>query len=298
MRFAAIDIGSNAVRLQIARLNDNPDEPFKKVEFVRVPIRLGDDAFNNKKISREKRKQLYKTMHAFKLLMELFEVKSYMACATSAMREAENNEKIVKRIYEDFGINIKVISGKRESELILKSILHYLKPDRNYLTIDVGGGSTEMTVIENTIVKQSVSVDVGTVRLLDNVIQPENWNQLDQFVKSHTPLISNAKAIATSGTINKIASIVNPSLSEPSITYKELLGFYTTIKKMSINQIIETYKVNPDRADVLEHSAYIYLKILKLANIENLFAPSAGLKDGILFELLEKYNRTRTALSV
>lgn len=288
MKFAAIDIGSNAVRLQIARLNDNPKEPFKKVEFVRIPIRLGDDAFNRGKISKEKRKMFYKAMQSFKLMMEVFGVHSYMACATSAMREAKNGKKIVEKVAEEFDLNIDIIDGKRESELILKSITHYLKPDQNYLTIDVGGGSTEMTVIQNLKAYDSVSFDVGTVRLLDNAIKKENWNALESYVKDHITAIEHSRAIATSGTINKIANIINPTLTEPSITVNELESFYNTIKKMSITQLIETYKLNPDRADVMEHSAYLYLKILKWANIEKLFAPSAGLKDGILYELLEK----------
>jgi exopolyphosphatase/guanosine-5'-triphosphate,3'-diphosphate pyrophosphatase len=287
VKFAAIDIGSNAVRLQIARLNDSPNEPFKKVEFVRIPVRLGDDAFNKGKISRDKRKTFYKAMQSFKLLMEVFEVNSYMACATSAMREAKNGDKIVAKVREKYGLAIEIIDGKRESELILKSIMHYLKPDHNYLTIDVGGGSTEMTVIQNMRPYDSVSFDVGTVRLLDNAIKKENWRALETYVKDHITAIQNSRAIATSGTINKIANIINPTLTEPSISYDELDRFYHTIKKMSIKQLIETYKLNPDRADVMEHSAFIYLKILKWANIEKLFAPSAGLKDGILFELLE-----------
>ncbi|MBP9186345.1 MAG: exopolyphosphatase [Bacteroidia bacterium] len=287
MKFAAIDIGSNAVRLQIARLNDNPIEPFKKVEFVRIPIRLGDDAFNRGKISKEKRKQFYKAMHSFKLMMEVFGVQSYMACATSALREANNGDKIVKKVSDEFDLDIEIINGKRESEIILKSITHFLKPDKNYLTIDVGGGSTEMTVIQNLKAYDSASFDVGTVRLLDNGIKKESWTDLENYIKQHFTAIDNSRAIATSGTINKIANIINPTLSEPSITIEELDRFYHTIKKMSLNQLIETYKLNPDRADVMEHSAFLYLKILKWAHIEKLFAPSAGLKDGILYELLE-----------
>ncbi len=288
MKFAAIDIGSNAVRLQIARLNDNPLEPFKKVEFVRIPIRLGDDAFNRGKISKEKRKMFYKAMHSFKLMMEVFGVQSYMACATSALREANNGDKIVKKVSDEFDLDIEIINGKRESEIILKSITHFLKPDKNYLTIDVGGGSTEMTVIQNLKAYDSASFDVGTVRLLDNGIKKESWTDLENYIKQHYAAIDNSRAIATSGTINKIANIINPTLSEPSITIEELDRFYHIIKKMSLNQLIETYKLNPDRADVMEHSAFLYLKILKWANIEKLFAPSAGLKDGILYELLEK----------
>lgn len=289
MKIAAIDIGSNAVRLQIARVTNEDEEPFKKVEFVRVPIRLGDDAFNRGKISKERRKVFYKAMQAFKLMIEAFDVDHYMACATSALRDAENGQKIVDKVASEYDLKIDVISGKRESELILKSIKRYLKPDENYLTIDVGGGSTEMTVIQNMRAYDSVSFDVGTVRLLDNAIKKESWKALEKYVKDHITAIEHSRALATSGTINKIASIINDS-GELAISYEELDRFYHTIKKMSMNELIETYKLNPDRADVIVHSAHIYLKILKWANIERLYAPSAGLKDGILFELMEKHN--------
>ncbi|MCU0421273.1 MAG: phosphatase [Bacteroidia bacterium] len=291
MKIAAIDIGSNAVRLQIARVQDESEEPFKKIEFVRIPIRLGDDAFNKGKISKEKRKVFYKSMQAFKLMLEAFEVDHYMACATSAMREASNGIKITEKVAAEYDLNIEIIDGKRESEIILKSITKFLKPECNYLTIDVGGGSTEMTVIENMRAYDSVSFDVGTVRLLDNAVKKENWKGLEDYVKAHIKDIEQSRAIATSGTINKIAGIINPTSSEPSISYEELDRFYHTIKKMSMSSLIETYKLNPDRADVIEHAAFIYLKILKWAKIEKLFAPSAGLKDGILYELLEKHYR-------
>lgn len=289
MKFAAIDIGSNAVRLQIARLNDTDSaEPYKRVEFVRIPIRLGDDAFKEQKISKEKRQVFYKAMEAFKLLMEAYGVEHYMACATSAMREAKNGEKIAAKVERNTGLRIDIIDGKRESELILKSIAHFFKPDKNYLTIDVGGGSTEMTVIKNCKAYDSVSFNIGTVRLLDNGINKKSWKELEEYVKSHVTDVQHTDAIATSGTINKIASIINPSSAELAISTRQLDDFYKQIKKMNMKERIEHYKLNPDRADVIEPSADIYLKILKWADIQQLYAPSAGLKDGILYELLEK----------
>lgn len=289
MKFAAIDIGSNAVRLQIARLNDNGGpEPYKRVEFVRIPIRLGDDAFRHKKISKEKRQVFYKAMEAFKLLMEAYGVEHYMACATSAMREAKNGDKIANKVEKDIGLSIDIIDGRRESELILKSIAHFFKPDKNYLTIDVGGGSTEMTVIKNCKAYDSVSFDVGTVRLLDSGVSKKVWKELEDYVKSHIGDVHHTDAIATSGTINKIASIINPASAELSITTQQLEDFYRNIKKMSMKERAEHYKLNPDRADVIEPSADIYLRILKWADIHQLYAPSAGLKDGILYELLER----------
>jgi exopolyphosphatase/guanosine-5'-triphosphate,3'-diphosphate pyrophosphatase len=288
MKIAAIDIGSNAVRLQIARINHEVgEEPFKKVEFVRIPIRLGDDAFNQGKISKPKREIFLKAMQSFALLMEVYEVEHYMACATSAMREAKNGPKIVEKVLEKTGIKIDIINGKRESELILKSIQQHLQPGKSYLTIDVGGGSTEMTVIKNKKAYDSVSFDVGTVRLLDNAVKKNSWDEIEAYVKSHEKDCSNAEAIATSGTINKIAMMINPS-ADPHISTTQLETFYKDVKKLSMKERIEKYKLNPDRADVIAPSASIYLKILGWANIDKLHAPSAGLKDGILYELLEK----------
>lgn len=288
MKIAAIDIGSNAVRLQIARINNEVgEEPFKKVEFVRIPIRLGDDAFNEGKISKEKRQVFYKAMQSFALLMDVYEVEAYMACATSAMREAKNGAKIVDKVLEKSGIKIDIINGKRESELILKSIQQHLKPGKSYLTIDVGGGSTEMTVIKDRKAFDSVSFDVGTIRLLDNAVKKKTWDEIEQYVKGHVKDFTNAEAIATSGTINKIAMIINPAV-DPHITTAQLETFYADVKKMSMKERIEKYKLNPDRADVIAPSASIYLKILGWGNIDKMHAPSAGLKDGILYELLEK----------
>jgi exopolyphosphatase/guanosine-5'-triphosphate,3'-diphosphate pyrophosphatase len=288
MKIAAIDIGSNAVRLQIARVNEpGSGELFKRVEFVRIPIRLGDDAFKEGKISSEKKQMFIKAMEAFSLLMEAYDVKHYMACATSAMREAKNGDKIVKKVEERCGLRIEIIDGRRESELILKSINHLFEKDKTYLSIDVGGGSTEMTVIKNKRAFDSVSFDVGTVRLLDGAIKKKNWDAMEQYVKNHLTDVKNAKAIATSGTINKIAALLNPGSTELHITFEQLERFYKQIKKLSYDERIEMYKLNPDRADVIEPSAEIYIKILKWAGIERLHAPSAGLKDGILYQLLE-----------
>lgn len=255
---------------------------------MRIPIRLGDDAFKNGKISKEKRKVFYKAMEAFRLLMEAYDVKHYMACATSAMRDARNGDKIAGKVADRIGLHIDIIDGKRESQLILKSIGHYFEPSQNYLTIDVGGGSTEMTVIRNKEAFDSVSFDVGTVRLLDNAINKNSWKELEAYVKDHQPAFKNTRAIATSGTINKIAMMINPNVAEPFVTIDQLDDFYNKIRKMSFKERIVNYKLNPDRADVIEPSAYIYLQILKWAKIEQMSAPSAGLKDGILYELLEQ----------
>ena len=290
MKLAAIDIGSNAVRLQIVRtVSNDPTEKFKKVEFVRIPVRLGDDAFKEKKISKEKRLIFYKAMAAFKLILDAFEVDHYMACATSARREASNGQKIVDKVYKKFGLEIQIIDGKQESELILKSIENIFEAKKNYLTIDVGGGSTEMTVIKNKKVLSSVSFDIGTVRMMDGAVKEKTWQTIESWVRHKTDGIPDISAVVTSGTINKIFSIIAESPDQHYFTREQLKNFHRKVIKMSVIERIEQLKLNPDRADIIDVSADIYLRILNWANIDKVFSPdNTGLKDGILNDLYAK----------
>ncbi|OYU94288.1 MAG: phosphatase [Bacteroidetes bacterium B1(2017)] len=291
MKLAAIDIGSNAVRLQIVRTTDaDPNERFKKIEFVRIPVRLGDDAFKEKWISKEKKKVFFKAMAAFKLMIDAFEVDHYMACATSAMREAKNGDKIVKKIEKEFGLKIEIINGKRESELILRSIGNLFEPKKNYLTIDVGGGSTEMTVISNQKVINSVSFDIGTVRMMDGAVKGKTWQTIEHWVKHKTDGLNNLQAVVTSGTINKIFALLTAEQGLQFFSREQLKDFHRKVSKMSVQERIDEFKLNPDRADIIDVSADIYLRILNWANIDTIVSPdNTGLKDGILNELIEKY---------
>ncbi|MFN4084028.1 MAG: exopolyphosphatase [Bacteroidia bacterium] len=291
MIVAAIDIGSNAVRLQIARLNfNNTEEHIKKIEFVRVPLRLGDDAFKQKKISKEKKHLFYNTMRAYKLLMDAFGVEHYIACATSAMREAENGKKITQKIEEEIGLKINIINGKKESAIILKSIEHYFQTKNNYLTIDVGGGSTEMTLVCDGNILSSVSFNIGTVRLRDGEVTEQTWQTIEEWVVKQTTGIKNLEAVVTSGTISKISNIINKGGYEGYFTRDELKTFHRKVLKMAIPERIDKLKLNPDRADIIDVSADIYLRILNWANISKVYSPAnAGLKDGILHLLYEKF---------
>ncbi|MFY8020931.1 MAG: Ppx/GppA phosphatase family protein [Bacteroidia bacterium] len=296
MKLAAIDIGSNAVRLQIVRTveNDPGKEKFKKVEFVRIPVRLGDDAFKDKYISKEKRKLFTKAMHAFQLMLEAFEVDHYMACATSAMREAENGHKIVKKIEEELGLKIHIIDGKKESEIILQSISHFFEKGKNYLSIDVGGGSTEMTVISDCKVINSVSFDIGTVRVYDGAVKEKTWQTIEHWVQHKTAGLNHLEAIVTSGTINKIFHLINEESSDLTFTREQLKTFHRKVSKMSLLERIEQLKLNPDRADIIDVSADIYLRILNWAQIDKVYAPAnTGLKDGILLYLYEKHHQKK-----
>jgi exopolyphosphatase/guanosine-5'-triphosphate,3'-diphosphate pyrophosphatase len=290
MKLAAIDIGSNAVRLVIVRVNENPNdsELFKKLEFIRVPIRLGDDAFKDKQISKEKSKIFKQAMRAFKLMIDAFEVDHYMACATSAMREAVNGQKIADKIYKKCGLKINIITGVRESEIILRSIKDYFKPHTNYLTIDVGGGSTEMAVIRNGVILNSASFNIGTVRMVDGAVNEKTWQTIESWVKHKTEEIPNLEAVVTSGTINKISVMLNPGNPE-NFTRLQLKDFHRKVSKMSLVERMDNLKLNPDRADIIDVSADIYLRILNWCNIEIIHAPNAGLKDGILNELYDKF---------
>lgn len=288
MTFASIDIGSNAVRLLISRvISEDGRTELKKVEFVRVPLRLGDDVFRTGKVSKEKKQLLYKSLEAYKLLMEVHQVDDYIACGTSAMREASNGKKIMDKVLKEFDLKIEIISGKRESEIILKSVMNYFPENGNYLNIDVGGGSTEMTVIDDHKPVLSVSFDIGTVRLLDGMVPAYTWKQIEKWVIDNTARFKSLTGIGTSGTINKLYRMGQKG-KEGFLAYQKLEEMYEMLRAMSIQDRIEKLKLNPDRADIIEPAALIYLKIMKWANIEKLYAPEAGLKDGIMHELMER----------
>jgi exopolyphosphatase / guanosine-5'-triphosphate,3'-diphosphate pyrophosphatase len=293
MKLAAIDIGSNAVRLQIVRVNEiGSAERFKKIEFVRIPIRLGDDAFKEQWISKEKRKLFMQAMTSFKALLQAFEVDHYLACATSAMREAKNGKKIVKKVEEEIGLKVHIINGKKESELILASILHIFEENKNYLTIDVGGGSTEMTIISNQKIVNSVSFDIGTVRLMDGAVSEKTWQTIEHWVQHKTSGLEPMLAVVTSGTINKILGLLHPNQAVKSISRTELKDFHRKVSKMSLQERVEKYKLNMDRADIIDVSADIYLRILNWAGVKTILSPdNSGLKDGMLHVLYQKFHQ-------
>ncbi|MEO7212155.1 exopolyphosphatase [Mucilaginibacter sp.] len=289
MRYAAIDVGSNAVRLLIANIIENNGSiSFKKNTLVRVPVRLGDDAFLNKHISDKKADDLVKSMQAFKNLMDVFKVTEYMACATSAMREADNGQEVAERIKTEAGIDLQIVHGQSEAEIIYASHAEInIDKDKNYLYIDVGGGSTELSLFSQGELQASQSFNLGTIRILDNQDKEETWNEMKDFIREHTRHHKNIFGIGTGGNINKLYKLSNEKDGAP-LTYVKLKALYNYLDSFSMKERINVLGLNQDRADVIIPACEIYLTVLKCANIKSMYVPTVGMVDGIIQTLIDK----------
>jgi exopolyphosphatase/guanosine-5'-triphosphate,3'-diphosphate pyrophosphatase len=289
LRYAAIDIGSNAVRLLIADVTKHSTTAsFKKNTLIRVPLRLGDDAFLNQLISPKKADELVKTMSAFKNLIDVYKVDDYMACATSAMREATNGQDIVKRIKKEAGINLEIVHGEREANIIYASHIEQdIDNTKNYLYIDVGGGSTELSLFSSGSLFASQSFNIGTIRMLDNQDKDETWNEMKQFILDHTRKLKNVSGIGTGGNINKLYKLSDEKDGSP-LSLSKLKALYNNLNSYSLKDRINILGLNPDRADVIIPACEIYLTVMKWADIKNIYVPSVGMVDGIIQTLIEK----------
>ncbi|WP_026898463.1 Ppx/GppA phosphatase family protein [Daejeonella oryzae] len=289
MRYAAIDIGSNAVRLLIADIIKNDDEiTFKKNTLIRVPLRLGDDAFLDKRISVKKSEDLVKTMTAFKHLMDVYKVEDYMACATSAMREARNGAELVSQIKEMANLNLEIVEGQREANIIYSShIEQHLERKKNYLYIDVGGGSTELSVFCDGEMISSRSFNLGGIRILDNQDKDETWAEMKEWVKEQAKTYKNLLGIGTGGNINKLFKMSDEKDGTP-LTFTKLKDLHTYLISYSLKDRIKVLGLNNDRADVIIPASEIYLTVMKWAGVKNIFVPRVGLVDGIIQLLIEK----------
>ena len=289
LRYAAIDIGSNAVRLLIADITlGNQRYEFKKNTLIRVPLRLGDDAFLNREISEKKIDDMVKTMTAFKNLMDVYQVTHYIACATSAMREAQNGKEIVKLIKRKAHIDLEIIEGQREASIIAANhIEETLDENRGYLYIDVGGGSTELTVFINKKLVASKSFNIGTIRILDNQDKPETWEEMKDWVKVHTKNYKNLAAIGTGGNINKLFRMSDEKEGQP-LSFTKLKHLYNDLNSYSLKERISVFKLNSDRADVIIPASEIYLTLMKWTGIKQIYVPRVGMVDGIINLLMEE----------
>ncbi len=295
MKYAAIDIGSNAVRLLIADIiENNGSVSFKKNTLIRVPLRLGDDAFLDHYLSDKKSADLLKTMQAFRNLMDVYKVADYMAFATSAMREAKNGEKIVKLIKEGAKIDLEIIEGQKEARIIYSSHAEQnIDKSKNYLYIDVGGGSTELSLFSAGELWASRSFNIGTIRMLDNQDTEETWEEMRVFLRENTRQFKTISGIGTGGNINKLYKLAEEKDNAP-LTFSKLKSLYSYLNSFSLKDRINVLGLNQDRADVIIPACEIYLNVMKNASIKNMYVPTVGLVDGIIQTLIEK-NLTKTS---
>lgn len=282
MKIAAIDIGSNAARMQISSvLKDGKKITFKKVEYVRFALRLGMDVFNNGRISYESEARIKKLLTVYKLLMELHEVDAYMICATSAMREAENGVNIVERTKLELGMQIHLIEGEKEAELINNVIVEVLDAKKTYLHIDVGGGSTELNIYKGKNKIASKSFKIGSVRLLEHKEAPDVWKKMHQWIDEYIPVDEDVIAVGTGGNISKIFEMIEFK-TDGLATIRDIEKTKNYIAKFSVEERINKLQMNPDRADVIVHATDIYTACMKWAGAREMMVPDLGLKDGIM----------------
>ena len=294
MQFAAIDIGSNAIRLLISNVFENKDNTvFKKYSLTRIPIRLGEDAFLTGKISEAKAERVVKAMKAFTYLIDIHQPLDYLAYATSAMRNAENGEELVARIKDETGIDIRIIDGQREAEIIYSThIADDMHDKKSYLYIEVGGGSTEVSLFSKKKNIFSRSFPIGTVRILHDLLGKKDWRNLKEWIKVHTKDFDDLTAIGTGGNINTILKLMGKKEGKP-ISVKKITKLRDHIESYSIDDRIRVLGLRPDRADVIIPASEIYLSIMKWTKIKNIIVPKIGLADGIIHELFETHRSKR-----
>lgn len=289
MILAAIDIGSNAARLLISEVVKHDKEiEFNKLNLIRIPLRLGFDVFEKGYIGFRKKKMLINTIDAFSALMKVYEVDHYIACATSAMRDASNSKEIIREIKADTGIKVEVISGDLEAEIIYENhIAELLDASKSYLYIDVGGGSTEVTLFHKSTVAFQKSFNIGTVRLLTNKVEDATWEDLKQTLKEIGKTYPKLVAIGSGGNINKIFSMIN-SKNIKSIPIEVIREFLRVLEPMTVEERMHTYLLKRDRADVIVPALRIYASAMKWANIDEIYVPKIGLADGLINHLYEQ----------
>jgi len=286
-KYAAIDIGSNAVRLLLAVMAELAQNPIK-ITWARIPIRLGEDAFLLGRISDEKANQLKNTINGFKYLIKAFQPLDFMACATAAMRTADNGHEICHQIFQETGISIDIIDGRQEASFLFKNKPKDLFSDKEAcLLIDVGGGSTEMTLFYQGRRIASESFNLGAIRLFKKQADPLIWKAMERWVKDNTAGYTSIVAIGSGGNINKLFRLAKGKKRKP-VSYKTLRNIYKLLRQLSIDQRIKQFRLRPDRADVIVPASEIYLKIMKWSGCRNIHVPMLGLSDGMIRVLHER----------
>lgn len=289
-KYAAIDIGSNAVRLLISTITEQEGrEPvFKKTSLVRVPIRLGADVFTEKNISEASRERMLHAMQAFNYLMKSHQIIKYKACATSAMREAENGAEVAESIADKTGIEINIIDGDDEAAMIAATDLHALiQSDKTYLYVDVGGGSTEFTLYSKGETITSRSFKIGTVRLLKNLVSDQMWEDLEFWIKKVVKDYSRIDLIGSGGNINNIFKSSGKSAGKP-LSFLYMSSYYELLNSFTYEERITELNMNADRADVIIPAMRIYLSAMKWSKARRIYVPKIGLADGIIKSLYQE----------
>ena len=290
MRLAAIDIGSNAARLLISEAITEKDGKvrFNKLNLVRVPLRLGFDVFEKGEISKEKRGMVLQTMKAYSHLINAYGVKQVIVCATSAMRDASNSADIIRKVKLETGLEIEIISGELEASLIYENhIAENMDTDHSYLYIDVGGGSTELTFFADGKLISKESFNIGTIRLLKNMVTEVQWDSMKETIKQKTKGYKKIVAIGTGGNINKIFSLSKKKDGKP-LTLDLLKDYYKELSSYNLADRIRLYDLREDRADVIVPALLIYLNVMRWADAEEIYVPKIGLADGLIHHLYEE----------
>ena len=296
LKLAAIDIGSNAIRMQVTHVIDYEGTiTFKRLEYIRFPLRLGQDVFEvsednpSHRIGPQRSAKFLKLIHAFKLLIDLYEVDDYLACATSAMREAENGEELVALAREEYGIDIQIIDGDTEANILNNALLNFLDNGR-YLHIDVGGGSTELNVFMDKEKIVAHSFPIGSVRRLNLRVSLDHvWDEMRQWIREHVkPGQGKVTAIGTGGNINKIFDLSGRKLGK-TIALSRVVSVRDYVASHTLEERIHKLQLNPDRADVIIPAADIYITAMKWAKATQILVPDVGLKDGVMQLLYEKH---------
>jgi exopolyphosphatase/guanosine-5'-triphosphate,3'-diphosphate pyrophosphatase len=292
-KYGAIDIGSNAIRLLIVTIieQEGKETKFKKTSLIRVPIRLGADVFVNGEVSEASYLRMVDSFKAFQLLMKTHNVFKYRACATSAMREAKNSKTIVKKLLETTGIKINIINGNDEAKIIASTDLKaYLVHDTTFLYVDVGGGSTELTIYSEGKTVASKSFKMGTVRLINNLVDDIMWDQMKDWITNNTRNYNYITLLGTGGNINSTYKFSGKKIGTP-LSYRYLVTYFNKVKALSYDDRIFELDMNPDRADVIIPALKIYIFAMKWSGAEYVYVPKIGLSDGIIRSLYnEKLN--------
>jgi exopolyphosphatase/guanosine-5'-triphosphate,3'-diphosphate pyrophosphatase len=286
---AAIDIGSNAARLLICEVVIKGKETeFNRLNIVRIPLQLGFDVFEKGFIGSRKKKMLIDTIKAYKQLMKVYEVEHYMACATSAMRDAQNSKEIIKEIEAETSIEIEIISGELEAEIIYENhIAELLDKEHSYLYMDVGGGSTELTLYHNNELVLQKSVNIGTVRMLTNKVTDETWEELKDICKNIAEKYNHVTGIGSGGNINKIFSLLR-SKNEKYLHANAVKEMQKEILQLSVDERMKKYNIKKDRAEVIVPAIQIYMNLFKWCGIEQILVPKIGLADGLIQHLYDQ----------